>query len=254
MLSLISPAKKLEFKVENIPAKASLPLFLNDTEELLQICKNLTKSDLKNLMSISDALAELNISRFKNFDINHTEQNSKPALYAFKGDVYSKIEVSKYQATDLNFAQDHISILSGLYGILRPLDYIQPYRLEMGTSLHTKRGEDLYDFWGSKIADYINDALAKHKNPYLINLASSEYFKAVKSTNIKFPIINIQFKENKDGQFQIIGLLAKRARGMMVDFIIKNKIDNPQPLKDFNMENYSFSASHSDNNNFVFIR
>lgn len=202
-------------------------------------------------MHVSENLAVLNEERYKTFQKEFTTENSKQALLAFKGDVYTKIEVDTYSQDDFEFAQKHLRILSGLYGLLKPLDLIQPYRLEMGTRLETKKGKNLYEYWDKKIAKAINEAAAGKP---IVNLASQEYFKAVDLKTLKTPVVNIHFKEFKNGAYQVIGLFAKQARGMMTNFAVKNRIENPQDLKSFNQEGYEFSAPMSGKSDWVFIR
>jgi uncharacterized protein len=205
---------------------------------------------LMQLMDISENLAQLNRERYKNFKKTFEPQNSKQALLAFKGDVYTKIDVEKYSSEDFEFAQKHVRILSGLYGLLKPMDLIQPYRLEMGIRLENKKGKNLYDFWGSRIAKAINDVA---KGYPVINLASQEYFKAVDVQKLSSKIITPVFKEFKNGKYQVIGLFAKQARGMMTDFIIKNRINNPEELKVFNSGKYEFKEEN-ERGEWLYIR
>ncbi len=202
-------------------------------------------------MGISENLANLNEERFKTFQKDYNFENSKQALLAFKGDVYTKIEVDSFTKEDFEFAQEHLRILSGLYGLLKPMDLIQPYRLEMGTRLENKKGKNLYEFWDKKIAKAINEAAG---DKVIVNLASQEYFKAVDLKTVKSPIITIHFKEYKNDNYQVIGFFAKQARGMMVDYAIKNRITDPSELKLFNIEGYEFSETLSDKGNWVFVR
>jgi len=213
--------------------------------------KKKSAQEISELMHVSENLAVLNEERFKTFQKEFNTDNSKQALLAFKGDVYTKIDVDNYSQEEFDFAQKHLRILSGLYGLLKPLDLIQPYRLEMGTRLETKKGKNLYEYWGTKIAKSITEA---SKGKTIINLASQEYFKAVDLNALKIPVINIHFKEFKNGKYQTIGLFAKQARGMMTDFAIINKITDPDNLKTFNQESYEYSTKLSDNKNWFFIR
>lgn len=250
MIVLLSPSKTQNFDPIINPLKTSLPTFAQETHQLVQNLKKLSQADLQKLMSISSNLAELNYIRFQSFQENFTDQNSKPALFAFEGDVYTDIEVNHYNQEQLKFANQTIRILSGLYGILRPLDLIQPYRLEMKTKLQTEKAKDLYTFWNTKLADALNQ-----ENPdYIINLASEEYFKAIKPALIKAPIINVTFKENKNGTYKIIAIYAKKARGTMANFIVKNQLTNLEQLKNFNLDGYSFNTEFSSPEDLVFTR
>jgi len=243
MLTLLSPAKSLNYETSHHEG-FTLPHFVAETKILAVQLKKFSVPDLEKLMGISKNLAELNHQRFQNFSENFNLENSKQALLAFDGDVYKPIEAEKFSAEDFNFAQKTLRILSGFYGVLRPLDLIQPYRLEMGTNLN------LYKFWSDKISQHLDLEGSKH----IINLASEEYFSVINPKKISAKIINITFKENKDGSYKIIGIYAKKARGLMANFIIKNKITNPQELKKFQSENYQFVKEMSDEMNFVFVR
>ena len=213
--------------------------------------KKKSPSQLKELMGISDNLAELNRDRFKTFKKEFNFENSKQALLAFKGDVYTRIDVDNYSEEDFNFAQNHLRILSGLYGLLKPLDLIQPYRLEMGTKVENRKGKNLYEYWDTKIAKAINKVASGEP---IINLASNEYFKAVHKKTLKSPVINIQFKEFKDGSYKTIGFFAKQARGMMTNFAIKNRIEDPEMLKTFNEDRYEYSETLSTASTWTFVR
>jgi len=250
MLILISPAKTLDYSIPSFK-EYSLPEFNSEISALVHVMKEKSAQEIGSLMHVSESLATLNEERFKTFQQNFNTDNSKQALLAFKGDVYTKIEVENYTAEDFEFAQNHLRILSGLYGLLKPLDLIQPYRLEMGTRLETQKGKNLYEFWDSKIAKAIREA-AQGKS--IVNLASQEYFKAVELKTLQTPLINIHFKEFKNEKYQVIGLFAKQARGMMTNFAIKNKIEDPAQLKVFNQEGYEFSELLSDEANWIFVR
>lgn len=250
MLIVISPAKTLDYSVPDF-SEYTLPDFTSEVKALVGVMKKKSASEISELMHISENLANLNEERYKTFQAKFTPENSKQALLAFKGDVYTKIEVDSYSEEDFKFAQNHLRILSGLYGLLKPLDLIQPYRLEMGTKLETSKGKTLYEYWGTKIANALNEAT--QGNP-IVNLASQEYFKAVELKKLKSDVITIHFKEYKNGSYQIIGLFAKQARGMMTNFAIKNKITDPQQLKGFSLERYEFAESMSTQNDWVFIR
>ncbi|TFV93242.1 peroxide stress protein YaaA [Algoriphagus kandeliae] len=250
MLILISPAKTLDYSTPKID-KYSQPDFTTDIKSLVGVMKKKSAKDIAKLMSVSENLAQLNEERYKTFQKDFTPDNSKQALLAFKGDVYTKIDVDNYSEEDFEFAQEHLRILSGLYGLLKPLDLIQPYRLEMGTKLETKKGKNLYEYWDKKIAKAINAAA---EGAPIINLASQEYFKAVDLNTLKSPVINIHFKEYRDGEHKVIGLFAKQARGKMTNFAIKNRITYPEDLKTFNEEGYEFSEPLSSDSDWVFVR
>lgn len=250
MLILISPAKTLDYSAPTFK-ESTQPDFQTDTHSLVRIMKKKTAKEIGELMHISDNLAELNDERFKTFQKDFTSENSKQALLAFKGDVYTKIEVDEYSKDDFQFAQKHLRILSGLYGLLKPLDLIQPYRLEMGIKLENKKGKNLYEFWDKKISKAINEA---SNGQTIINLASQEYFKSVHLKTLKSPLINIEFKEYKNNSYKIIGFFAKHARGMMSNFAIKNRITNPEQLKTFNESGYEYSEKMSDEKNWIFVR
>lgn len=251
MLLLLSPAKSLNYESPLLNSEFTLPHFTKETQKLANELKKFSIPDLEKLMGISKKLAELNHQRFQNFSLDKFDfKNSKQALLVFDGDVYKPIEVEKFTKKDFEFAQKHLRILSGLYGILRPLDLIQPYRLEMGTNLKIGDAKNLYQFWGDKIAAEIN----KEEDECVINLASEEYFSAVNPSKISAKIINVTFKEKKGDAYKIIGINAKKARGLMTNFIIKNQITKPADLKDFDLEKYRFSKEKSDESDFVFIR
>lgn len=247
MLILISPAKTLDLNSTDISLTTE-PEFKKETSELITLMKKKSTGDLMRLMDISENLASLNAKRYKEFKKQFDSENSKQALLAFKGDVYTKMDVDNYSKEEFQFAQKHLRILSGLYGLLRPMDLIQPYRLEMGVKLENKNGKNLYEFWGTRIAKAINKAAGKAP---LINLASQEYFKAVDSDAVKTKIISPIFQEYKNGKYQIIGIYAKQARGLMTDYIIKNKITDPEQLKLFNAAGYEWAG---DENNWRFVR
>ncbi len=254
MLAVISPAKKLKFETRDPLIASSKPDFLSDTWQLAAITRKLTRADLRQMMKISDNLADLNYQRFQDFKKTPDITQTKQAVMAFAGDTYTGLDAESLDQDDLAFAQDHLRILSGLYGLLKPLDEIQPYRLEMGRKLHTKRGETLYAFWGDRIAKAIDQQLESHKHGVVINLASNEYFKAVDKKALRAPVINPVFKEYKNDQYKIIGLFAKRARGAMARFMIKHRIEAPEDLKDFAQDGYKYRPSMTQGNNWVFTR
>lgn len=249
MLTLISPAKTLDWSDPAIDFH-SLPTFQKETFELVSQMKKKSVEDIKELMDISDNLAVLNKKRYLDFQKKFDFDSSKQALLAFNGDVYTQIEVGTYSKEDFEFAQDHLRILSGLYGLLRPMDLIQPYRLEMGIRLETKKGKNLYEFWGSRIAKSINESANNHP---IVNLASQEYFKAVDTKKLKSPVITLIFLEYRNGKYETIGLFAKKARGMMVNYIIKNRIEDPQLLKGFQEAGYEY-AGDDPNGIWRFVR
>lgn len=254
MIILLSPAKSLDFHPKPELARTQAR-FKKDTFELASVMKKKKSKDLKSLMSISDKLAELNVSRFQSFAESHTKENSKQAMYAFTGDVYVGLDAESFDEKDIDFAQKHVRMLSGFYGLLRPLDVMQPYRLEMGTKLKTKRGKDLYEFWGDKIALKIQEDLkANGKDKAVINLASREYFKAVDLDALDCDLYNIQFLELRDDEFKFISFNAKKARGFMTKFIVKNKITDPEKIKGFDMEGYMFNEELSKERDWVFTR
>jgi len=254
MLAVISPAKKLDFET---PAKA-LPVhqcqLLDDAKELSKRCKELTPTDIASLMKLSDKLAGLNAARFGEWQTPFTLDNAKQALFSFKGDVYVGLDAETLSPDDLMFAQDHLRILSGLYGLLRPLDLMQAYRLEMGTKLDNQRGKNLYEFWGDKITDCLNETLKQNNSQVLVNLASTEYFKAVKAKNINAQIITPVFKDYKNGQYKIISFYAKKARGLMVRYMIDKRVESPEQLTAFDYDGYAYDESQSSNTTLVFTR
>lgn len=238
MITLISPAKTLDLSTPVLPV-FSFPDFQKETFELVRIMKKKSIGDIRDLMGISENLAVLNKHRFMGFQKNFEVQNSKQALLAFKGDVYMQMDVENYSQEDFDFAQDRLRILSGLYGLLKPLDLIQPYRLEMGIRLENRKGKNLYEFWGTRIAKAIKESA---KGEPIINLASQEYFKAVDLKSLKSKVITPVFQEYRNGKYEVIGLFAKKARGMMTNHIIKNRINEPEILKTFNEGNYEWTG------------
>ncbi len=258
LFALLSPAKKLDFKpapgfIGKGALKTTQPVLLKETAILAARAKRYSASDLKRLMDISPKLASLNFERFQAFDPAN-KKDTKPAVYAFNGDVYLGLQAASLKPDDIAFAQDHVAILSGLYGLLRPLDAIQPYRLEMGSTVNTERGKNLYTFWRTSLADAVNTATSALKQPTIVNLASSEYWSAVNEKALKAPVIHMAFKEIKNGKAQIIGLFAKKARGLMARYIIENRVDAPAKLKDFDAADYRFDASASDDTHWAFSR
>ena len=254
MLITLSPSKGQDFELAAPTNAFTIPQQLKDSEKLIKQLRKLSVEEIKKMMSLSDNLAELNFQRYKDFGLPFNQQNAKQAIFAFKGDVYSGINTSSMTQQDFEYAQNHVRILSGLYGYLRPLDLIQPYRLEMKTKLENSKGADLYQFWGESITNFLNDEFKTHSQKVLVNLASNEYWKSVQPKKINAKVINVAFKEVKDGKARIIAIFAKKARGMMTDFIVRNRVETVDGLKDFNYENYKFDASASNENSFVFTR
>jgi cytoplasmic iron level regulating protein YaaA (DUF328/UPF0246 family) len=254
MIVLLSPSKTLDFESKPLTKSFTQPVMLKDSELLINELRKYSPEKLAKLMDLSDKLAHLNYDRYQVFNTPFSLDNARQALLAFKGDVYDPLALESYSKADFDFAQHHIRILSGLYGLLRPLDLMQPYRLEMGTTLNNKRGKNLYKFWGKTITDEINKSLKADKNKMVINLASVEYFHSVQPESLEAPLLNIVFKEKQKGGLKIIGLFAKKARGMMTNFIIKNHIDKPESLKDFDEEGYVFQPSLSNSSQWLFTR
>ena len=253
MKILISPAKSLDFE-SKIPTNDSSKIpFLEQTKELSQKMDLKSKDDLKKLMNISDQLAELNYQRFQDFSFPFTKENARQAVYSFSGDVYKGLDVYTLPEEHIDSMQNSLRILSGLYGLLKPLDLIQPYRLEMGTSLKVNSSNNLYEFWGSSITDYLNQEMVKEE--LLVNLASKEYFKAVQSKNLKATLVTPIFKDYKNGKLKIISFFAKKARGQMARYILDNRIETLDELKGFDIDGYGFSAEYTLNENEpVFVR
>lgn len=254
MLIVISPAKTLDYETPPVTKTYTKPGFLKQSQQLINILRNYSALDLAELMKLSMKLAELNFDRYHDWKTPFTTKNAKQAALAMKGDVYTGLDAESLSQDDLVFAQDHLRILSGLYGVLRPLDLMQPYRLEMGTKLPNEQGKDLYAFWGTTITETLNKALAKQGDDVLINLASNEYFKSVKPKLIKGRLITPQFKEQKNGGYKMIGVYAKKARGLMSRFIIENRLSDPESIKDFDVEGYAYNEAQSKADQWVFSR
>lgn len=254
MLILISPAKTLDFETPVRTRTATQPEFLDYSETLVKTLRKMPPDKLGNLMGISEKLSELNSSRFQLWSTPFDKNNAKQAMFAFKGDVYTGLDADTLTASDCKFAQRHLRILSGLYGVLKPLDLIQPYRLEMGTHLETSSGRNLYDFWGSSITERLNQELEENRTKLLINLASNEYFKAVQPKNLNAELITPVFKDAKNGRYKVISFFAKKARGLMVRYIIRNRIKSREKLKRFDYGGYTFNQDMSDKNQLVFTR
>ena len=254
MLIVLSPAKSLDYKTPVRVKAPTLPEFASESAKLIADLKKLAPQDVAKLMGLSDQLATLNVGRYRDWSRKFTEENSKPAIYAFGGDVYDGFDVKSLDAKSVQFAQDHIRILSGLYGALKPLDLMQPYRLEMGTSFKNARGKDLYAFWGSRVTDAIKKVLEKQKKPVLLNLASEEYFRVLQPKELDCPVIAPVFQDAKDGKYKIISFYAKRARGLMARYVVENRITDPADLKGFNLDGYKYYAAESKVDKPVFRR
>jgi len=254
MLIVISPAKTLDYETPPKTTVFTQPDYLKDSRELISQLRDMQPHEIASLMKVSDKIAGLNFDRFQAWNKKFTEDNAKQCLLAFKGDVYTGLDAESFNSRDFKFAQKHLRILSGLYGLLRPLDLMQAYRLEMGTRLNTKRGKNLYEFWGSIITDGLNAQLKKIKSDTLINLASNEYFKAVKPKELSAEIITPAFKEFKNGDYKMIGIYAKKARGLMSRYIIQHQLNDPADMKTFTEEGYAFNKKLSKGNNWVFTR
>jgi cytoplasmic iron level regulating protein YaaA (DUF328/UPF0246 family) len=254
MLMVISPAKTLDYETPPATARFTLPEHLEHSSLLIEQLRELTPAQIGSLMSLSDKLAGLNAVRFSSWTADFTPQNAKQALLAFKGDVYTGLNAEDFNEADFDHAQQHLRMLSGLYGLLRPLDLMQPYRLEMGTRLANPRGKNLYEFWAERISGYLNQALLAQGDNILLNLASNEYFSAVKLKALNARVINTEFKDLKNGQYKIISFYAKKARGMMARYVIKERLRSPEALKDFSTQGYAYSIAQSTPDNLVFLR
>ncbi len=254
MLFLLSPAKSLDYDTPAEGVPHTLPQFVSQSAELIEVLKHKTPAEISQLMDLSDNLAALNVARYEAWRPKFSQKNSKQAVLAFNGDVYEGLDARSLKLKDLEWAQEHVCILSGLYGVLRPLDWMQPYRLEMGTALANPRGQNLYHFWGDGIAQHLNKQLATHKTPVVINLASQEYFKAVDRKVLNARVIDCVFEDYKGGKYKVISFFAKRARGLLARYAIEKKIQNPEKLKDFKVEGYAYVATESDDNRLVFRR
>ncbi|MBN48624.1 MAG: peroxide stress protein YaaA [Spongiibacteraceae bacterium] len=254
MLTVISPAKTLDFESPLPTDEHSQPQFLADSKQLIRELRALNPEDISSLMKISPALGELNHERYMNWKTPFTSKNARAAALAFKGDVYLGLQAQNFGKRDFQFAQKHLRILSGLYGLLKPLDLIQPYRLEMGTRFENSRGKDLYSFWDNKITDALNTDLQASKSELLVNLASNEYFKSVKKKSLNGEIITPVFKDLKNGQYKIISFYAKKTRGLMSAFIVKNRVKSIEGLKAFDCEGYRYQPGLSSGTDLVFTR
>jgi cytoplasmic iron level regulating protein YaaA (DUF328/UPF0246 family) len=261
MLVLLSPAKSLDFgplvgELSALPH--TLPSFPKQTAQLIEVLRTYSPQQIAGLMSLSDALSSLNVARYQAWRPRYTVKNAKQAILAFNGDVYTGFDAASLTTEDLTWAQEHVCMLSGLYGVLRPLDWMQPYRLEMGTQLpvnvDTVQTKNLYGFWGGQIANYINQHLKNDLSPVVINLASQEYFKSVDQKTLKALVVECVFEEYKNGQYKIISFMAKKARGLMARYIVTHRIGTPLKLKNFNLAGYAFDPNVSTTERMVYRR
>ena len=255
MLVIVSPSKTLNTDPCSNNTH-TIPVFLEEARTLNQRLRDFSKPELAKFMKLSPKLTDLNFERIQSWESPLTEHNAKPAIFTYQGDLYDSLHAKDFSTSDLEFAQKHLSILSGLYGVLRPLDLMQPYRLEMGSSLKTERGNNLYRFWGEKITDRLNQILREEpsSSPALLNLASEEYFRSVVRKKLEAPLITANFKERKGDHFKVISFAAKKARGLMTRYIIKNKITSPQEVKSFQSEGYQYNPELSREEEWIFTR
>jgi uncharacterized protein len=255
MLFLLSPAKSLDYDTPAPPELPhTLPAFPKQSAQLIEILREFSPQQIAELMDLSDALSSLNVARYQAWKPKFTAKNSKQAILAFNGDVYEGLDAKTLKPADLEWAQEHVASLSGLYGVLRPLDWMQPYRLEMGTALANPAGNNLYKFWGASISEHLNQQLANEKTPVVINLASNEYFKAVDRKALKARVVECVFEEYKAGGYKVISFFAKRARGLMARYAIQKRIKDVKKLEAFNSEGYVFNPSASTADRLVFRR
>ncbi len=259
MLAVISPAKTLDFASTLPPHRPTQPVHLAEAAELLAVLRRQSRAELEALMHISPALADLNWRRYRDWSLaadgaSLDPDRARAAIFAFRGEVYTGFSLDQYRPDDFRFAQSHLRILSGLYGILRPLDLILPYRLEMGNALKTKRGRNLYEFWGGRLTDDLDAALARSGDRTLVNLASQEYFAAVQPERIKGRVVTPHFREWKSGQYRLVSFFAKKARGLMSDYLIRHRLSDPEGLKAFDSEGYRHHPELGDETNWYFTR
>lgn len=254
MLALISPAKTLDYETALPTDTYTQPRLLQQSQQLIDVCRKLSATEIASLMSVSEKIASLNVERFRDWNADFDFSNARQAMFAFKGDVYTGLDAYDLDDQEINFAQQHLRIFSGLYGLLRPLDLMMPYRLEMGTKLNNTRGHNLYEFWGDIITDQINQDLANIDAKVLVNLASDEYYKSVNEKKIQGEIIKPVFLDQKNGKYKVISFYAKKARGLMARYIIKNKLSQVEQLKAFNSDGYYFDAESSSDKELVFKR
>lgn len=254
MLAILSPAKTLDYESPVPQLPLTTPAFVKRSRELIGLLRDLSVAELAALMGLSDKLAALNVARYAEWSPRFTDANSRAAILAFKGDVYEGLQAWTFTAEDHAFAQTHLRILSGLYGLLRPLDRLQPYRLEMGAALSNPAGKNLYAFWGDTLAQALNAALAEQGDDVLVNLASEEYSRAALTPALRARVVTPQFREEKDGRFKMVSFYAKRARGLMAGFMLRERLARPEALKDFRAEGYAFNKKLSTDDSWVFTR
>lgn len=254
MLMVISPAKTLDYESPLATRRFTQPALLEESQKLIAVARQLSPAQIGSLMHISDKLALLNAERFNDWQPDFTPENARQAILAFKGDVYTGLQASSFSDADFDYAQQHLRMLSGLYGLLRPLDLMMPYRLEMGIKLENPAGKDLYSFWGDKLTLALNEALAAQGDEVLVNLASDEYFKSVKPGQLNGEIIKPVFLDEKNGKFKVISFYAKKARGLMSRYIIQHRLTKPEQLKKFDVDGYVYDADGSQGNELVFKR
>jgi uncharacterized protein len=254
MLFLLSPAKTLDYESPISEVPHTLPAFLDDAGRLIEALRRKSPQELATLMEISDALATLNAARYQAWTRKFTQRNARQAILAFDGDVYDGLQARQLHFADLDWAQQHLRVLSGLYGVLRPLDWMQPYRLEMGTALKVGHAANLYQYWGSRIAEHLNQVLAADKTPVVVNLASQEYFRSVDRQALKARVIECVFEEWRLGGWKVISFFAKKARGLMARYAITHRVETPRKLEHFNLEGYAFDPAVSQAERLVFRR
>ncbi|ENX22780.1 UPF0246 protein [Acinetobacter vivianii] len=254
MLALISPAKTLDYTTALPTDTYTQPRLLAQSQQLIDVCRKLSATEIASLMTVSEKIANLNVERFRDWNADFDFSNARQAMFAFKGDVYTGLNAYHLKDQDIDFAQQHLRMLSGLYGLLRPLDLMMPYRLEMGTKLKNSRGHNLYEFWGSIITDQINQDLSEINSKVLVNLASDEYYKSVNEKNIQAEIVKPVFLDQKNGKYKVISFYAKKARGLMARYLIENKLSQVEQLKAFDSEGYYFDAESSSDKELVFKR
>jgi hypothetical protein len=254
MIALLSPSKTQDFKRPGNTSKHSTPELIDDAKELVNRLRSLSVADLQSLMGVNEDLAKLNYERFRQWGVHQDLDDGLQAIFAYAGEVYRGFDVHRLSAEDLYYAQNHLRILSGLYGVIRPLDIIQPYRLEMGTKLSTDRGDSLYEFWGDRITQLVNRGLKNHQAHAVVNLASDEYFRAVDTDRLDGFVISPQFKEERDGEYKTIAVYAKNARGRMARYLITERIDDPEGLKAFDEDGYRYNPDRSTKLEWVFSR
>ncbi len=254
MLIVLSPSKSLDYDTPPQTDTYTEPQFGDDAQELVDILRDYSREDLQDLMSISENLADLNYGRYQDYSETLSTDNAKQSIMAFDGDVYRDFQLDEYGDAEFEFLQDHVRTISGLYGLLRPLDLMQPYRLSMGTKLENSRGDDLYDFWDTKITEAINEALANQEDDILLNLASNEYFRTVKKRHLDGRVLDVKFRDLRGDTYRTISFYLKRLRGTLSDFVVRNQITDPEELKSFTGRNYYFSEEKSSEDEFVFLR